>query len=96
MTPVCLCLILGLGLSSVLMFWGFFCFCFTSTKSAKAVSATLVLFFVFQAANQGAKFKGRVLQISWYKPKTPSVTTEPEEEEAKDEDNTVLHISHKP
>ncbi|XP_068571832.1 RNA-binding protein 27 isoform X1 [Cebidichthys violaceus] len=40
------------------------------------------------AANQGAKFKGRVLQISWYKPKTPSVTTEPEEEEAKDEDNT--------
>uniref|UniRef100_A0A669D4M4 RNA binding motif protein 27 n=1 Tax=Oreochromis niloticus TaxID=8128 RepID=A0A669D4M4_ORENI len=39
------------------------------------------------AANQGAKFKGRVLQISWYKPKTPSVTTEPEEEEAKDEDN---------
>uniref|UniRef100_A0A3B5A435 RNA binding motif protein 27 n=1 Tax=Stegastes partitus TaxID=144197 RepID=A0A3B5A435_9TELE len=40
------------------------------------------------AANQGAKFKGRILQISWYKPKTPSVTTEPEEEEAKDEDNT--------
>uniref|UniRef100_A0A7N6A6P9 RRM domain-containing protein n=1 Tax=Anabas testudineus TaxID=64144 RepID=A0A7N6A6P9_ANATE len=40
------------------------------------------------AANQGAKFKGRVLQISWYKPKTPSVTTEPEEEEVKDEDNT--------
>ncbi|XP_041864449.1 RNA-binding protein 27 isoform X1 [Melanotaenia boesemani] len=40
------------------------------------------------AANQGAKFKGRVLQISWYKPKTPSVTTEPEEEEAKDEDIT--------
>uniref|UniRef100_A0A3Q3WSJ9 Uncharacterized protein n=1 Tax=Mola mola TaxID=94237 RepID=A0A3Q3WSJ9_MOLML len=42
------------------------------------------------AANQGAKFKGRVLQISWYKPKTPSVTTEPEEEEAKDEDNTEV------
>ncbi|XP_037125116.1 RNA-binding protein 27 isoform X1 [Syngnathus acus] len=40
------------------------------------------------AANQGAKFKGRVLQISWYKPKTPSVTTEPEEEEPKDDDNT--------
>ncbi|XP_061595453.1 RNA-binding protein 27 isoform X1 [Cololabis saira] len=40
------------------------------------------------AANQGAKFKGRVLQISWYKPKTPSVTTEPEEDEAKDEDIT--------
>ncbi|XP_029030597.1 RNA-binding protein 27 isoform X2 [Betta splendens] len=38
------------------------------------------------AANQGAKFKGRVLQISWYKPKTSSVTTEPEEEEVKDED----------
>uniref|UniRef100_A0A8C3FYZ8 RNA binding motif protein 27 n=1 Tax=Cyclopterus lumpus TaxID=8103 RepID=A0A8C3FYZ8_CYCLU len=33
------------------------------------------------AANQGAKFKGRVLQISWYKPKTPLVTTEPEVEE---------------
>lgn len=40
------------------------------------------------AANQGAKFKGRVLQMSWYKPKTPSVTTEPEEEEAKEEDST--------
>ncbi|XP_051902570.1 RNA-binding protein 27 isoform X1 [Hippocampus zosterae] len=39
------------------------------------------------AANQGAKFKGRVLQISWYKPKTPSITTEPEEEESKDDDN---------
>ncbi|KAJ3589813.1 hypothetical protein NHX12_010654 [Muraenolepis orangiensis] len=39
------------------------------------------------AANQGAKFKGRVLQISWYKPKTPSsVSAEPEEEEAKEED----------
>ncbi|CAL8265478.1 unnamed protein product [Merluccius merluccius] len=40
----------------------------------------------FVAANQGAKFKGRVLQISWYKPKTPSVSAEPEEEEAKEED----------
>ncbi|XP_033834198.1 RNA-binding protein 27 [Periophthalmus magnuspinnatus] len=40
------------------------------------------------AANQGAKFKGRVLQISWYKPKTPSVTTEPEEEDAKEEDSS--------
>ncbi|XP_066572962.1 RNA-binding protein 27 isoform X2 [Amia ocellicauda] len=38
------------------------------------------------AANQGAKFKGRILQISWYKPKTPSVSTEPEEEEAKEEE----------
>ncbi|KAK1882352.1 RNA-binding protein 27 [Dissostichus eleginoides] len=45
------------------------------------------------AANQGAKFKGRVLQISWYKPKTPSVTTEPEEEEAKDDENTVRHTN---
>lgn len=49
--------------------------------------------FALQAANQGAKFKGRVLQISWYKPKTPSVTTEPEEEEAKDDDNTVWHVT---
>ncbi|XP_058270677.1 RNA-binding protein 27 isoform X5 [Hemibagrus wyckioides] len=39
------------------------------------------------AANQGAKFKGRILQISWYKPKTPSVTTEPEEVESKEEVN---------
>uniref|UniRef100_A0A8C1YGT0 RNA binding motif protein 27 n=1 Tax=Cyprinus carpio TaxID=7962 RepID=A0A8C1YGT0_CYPCA len=38
------------------------------------------------AANQGAKFKGRILQISWYKPKTPSVSTEPEEEESKEEE----------
>ncbi|XP_041807889.1 RNA-binding protein 27 isoform X1 [Chelmon rostratus] len=48
------------------------------------------------AANQGAKFKGRVLQISWYKPKTPSVTTEPEEEEAKDDDNTKEASSYLP
>ncbi|XP_040907880.1 RNA-binding protein 27 isoform X3 [Toxotes jaculatrix] len=48
------------------------------------------------AANQGAKFKGRVLQISWYKPKTPSVTTEPEEEEAKDEDNKKETSSYLP
>lgn len=48
------------------------------------------------AANQGAKFKGRVLQISWYKPKTPSVTTEPEEEEAKDEDGTKDASSYLP
>ncbi|GAA6226257.1 RNA-binding protein 27 isoform X1 [Lates japonicus] len=48
------------------------------------------------AANQGAKFKGRVLQISWYKPKTPSVTTEPEEEEAKDEDNKKEASSYLP
>ncbi|XP_049447746.1 RNA-binding protein 27 isoform X2 [Epinephelus fuscoguttatus] len=48
------------------------------------------------AANQGAKFKGRVLQISWYKPKTPSITTEPEEEEAKDEDNTKEASSYLP
>ncbi|XP_027886811.1 RNA-binding protein 27 isoform X3 [Xiphophorus couchianus] len=38
------------------------------------------------AANQGAKFKGRVLQISWYKPKSSSVTSEPEAEETKDEE----------
>ncbi|XP_026183588.1 RNA-binding protein 27 isoform X2 [Mastacembelus armatus] len=48
------------------------------------------------AANQGAKFKGRVLQISWYKPKTPSVTTEPEEEEVKDEDNAKEASSYLP
>ncbi|XP_049893402.1 RNA-binding protein 27 isoform X2 [Epinephelus moara] len=48
------------------------------------------------AANQGAKFKGRVLQISWYKPKMPSITTEPEEEEAKDEDNTKEASSYLP
>ncbi|XP_023817902.1 RNA-binding protein 27 isoform X1 [Oryzias latipes] len=48
------------------------------------------------AANQGAKFKGRMLQISWYKPKTPSVTTEPEEEEAKDEDSTKDASSYLP
>uniref|UniRef100_A0A8C4ZIA9 RNA binding motif protein 27 n=1 Tax=Gadus morhua TaxID=8049 RepID=A0A8C4ZIA9_GADMO len=41
------------------------------------------------AANQGMKFKGRMLQISWYKPKTPSVTAEPEEEDPKEEDIAV-------
>nr|XP_055036093.1 RNA-binding protein 27 isoform X2 [Misgurnus anguillicaudatus] len=40
------------------------------------------------AANQGATFKGRILQISWYKPKTPSVSTEPEEEESKEDVNS--------
>ncbi|XP_061608149.1 RNA-binding protein 27 isoform X1 [Phyllopteryx taeniolatus] len=48
------------------------------------------------AANQGAKFKGRVLQISWHKPKTPSVTTEPEEEESKDDNNTKEGRSNVP
>ncbi|XP_029957037.1 RNA-binding protein 27 isoform X2 [Salarias fasciatus] len=48
------------------------------------------------AANQGAKFKGRVLQISWYKPKTPSVTAEPDEDEAKDEDSTKEASSYLP
>nr|XP_054586682.1 RNA-binding protein 27 isoform X4 [Nothobranchius furzeri] len=48
------------------------------------------------AANQGAKFKGRVLQISWYKPKTPSVTAEPEDEEAKDEDGSKEPSSYLP
>ncbi|XP_051959991.1 RNA-binding protein 27-like isoform X2 [Xyrauchen texanus] len=43
------------------------------------------------AANQGAKFKGRTLQISWYNPKTPSVSTE-RVEESKDEVNAAgLH-----
>uniref|UniRef100_A0A673M6H3 RNA-binding protein 27-like n=1 Tax=Sinocyclocheilus rhinocerous TaxID=307959 RepID=A0A673M6H3_9TELE len=45
------------------------------------------------AANQGAKFKGRILQISWYKPKTPSVSTEPEEEESKEVVNAAgIHV----
>ncbi|XP_067279292.1 RNA-binding protein 27 isoform X7 [Pseudorasbora parva] len=49
------------------------------------------------AANQGAKFKGRVLQISWYKPKTPSVSTEPEEEESKEEVNAAgIHVMTEP
>ncbi len=49
--------------------------------------------FFFQAANQGARFKGRILQISWYKPKTPSVSTEPEEEESKEEVNAAgIHV----
>uniref|UniRef100_A0A3B3XLH1 RNA binding motif protein 27 n=1 Tax=Poecilia mexicana TaxID=48701 RepID=A0A3B3XLH1_9TELE len=46
------------------------------------------------AANQGAKFKSRVLQISWYKPKLSSVTSEPEAEETKDEEKAVRHITH--
>lgn len=49
------------------------------------------------AANQGAKFKGRILQISWYKPKTPSVSTEPEEEELKEEVNAAgIHVMTDP
>ncbi|XP_068600617.1 RNA-binding protein 27 [Brachionichthys hirsutus] len=48
------------------------------------------------AANQGAKFKGRVLQIGWYKPKTTSVTAEPQEEDSKDEGNTKEASSYLP
>ncbi|XP_051955495.1 LOW QUALITY PROTEIN: RNA-binding protein 27 [Xyrauchen texanus] len=44
------------------------------------------------AANQGAKFKGRILQISWYKPKIPSLSTEPVEESSKEDVNAAgLH-----
>uniref|UniRef100_A0A803JEP7 Transcription elongation regulator 1 n=1 Tax=Xenopus tropicalis TaxID=8364 RepID=A0A803JEP7_XENTR len=38
------------------------------------------------AANQGSKFKGRKLQVSWHKPKTPSISTEIEEDETKEEE----------
>ncbi|XP_021167570.2 RNA-binding protein 27 isoform X1 [Fundulus heteroclitus] len=48
------------------------------------------------AANLGAKFKGRVLQISWYKPKTSLVASEPEVEEAKDEEKAKEPSSYLP
>ncbi|XP_026051409.1 RNA-binding protein 27-like isoform X4 [Carassius auratus] len=49
------------------------------------------------AANQGAKFKGRILQISWYRPKTPSVSTETEEEESKKEVSAAgIHVMTEP
>ncbi|XP_014892262.1 RNA-binding protein 27 [Poecilia latipinna] len=48
------------------------------------------------AANQGAKFKSRVLQISWYKPKSLSVTSEPEAEETKDEEKAKEASSYLP
>ncbi|XP_069100780.1 RNA-binding protein 27 isoform X2 [Pleurodeles waltl] len=38
------------------------------------------------AANQGSRFRGRRLQVSWHKPKTPSISTEIEEEEPKEEE----------
>ncbi|KAM4676764.1 RNA-binding protein 27 [Discoglossus pictus] len=38
------------------------------------------------AANQGSKFKGRKLQVSWHKPKTPSISTDIEEEDTKEEE----------
>ena len=41
----------------------------------------------FPPANQGSKFKDRRLQISWHKAKVPSVSTETEEEEVKEEVN---------
>uniref|UniRef100_A0A4W3GB50 RNA binding motif protein 27 n=1 Tax=Callorhinchus milii TaxID=7868 RepID=A0A4W3GB50_CALMI len=46
------------------------------------------------AANQGAKFKGRNLQISWYKTKAPSVSTEAEEEETKEEEGSSNQYTH--
>lgn len=71
-----------------------FCFkCDIYFKRLVDFKHTKFFFFFCQAANQGAKFKGRILQISWYKPKTPSVSTEPEEEESKEEVNAAgIHV----
>ncbi|XP_068264781.1 RNA-binding protein 27 isoform X2 [Nyctibius grandis] len=44
------------------------------------------------AANQGSRFKDRKLQISWYKPKVPSVSTEIEEEEPKEEETETSDL----
>ncbi|XP_064017765.1 RNA-binding protein 27 isoform X4 [Pogoniulus pusillus] len=44
------------------------------------------------AANQGSHFKDRRLQISWYKPKVPSVSTEIEEEESKEEETETSDL----
>ncbi|KFP85243.1 RNA-binding protein 27, partial [Apaloderma vittatum] len=44
------------------------------------------------AANQGSRFKDRKLQISWYKPKVPSVSTEIEEEESKEEETETSDL----
>ncbi|XP_051487151.1 RNA-binding protein 27 isoform X2 [Apus apus] len=44
------------------------------------------------AANQGSHFKDRRLQISWYKPKVPSVSTEIEEEEPKEEETETSDL----
>ncbi|XP_025065306.1 RNA-binding protein 27 isoform X2 [Alligator sinensis] len=44
------------------------------------------------AANQGSKFKDRKLQISWHKPKVPSVSTEIEEEESKEEETETSDL----
>ncbi|OXB53992.1 hypothetical protein ASZ78_009148 [Callipepla squamata] len=44
------------------------------------------------AANQGSKFKDRRLQISWYKPKVPSVSAEVEEEEPKEEETETSDL----
>ncbi|XP_074694245.1 RNA-binding protein 27 isoform X2 [Strix aluco] len=44
------------------------------------------------AANQGSRFKDRRLQISWHKPKVPSVSTEIEEEEPKEEETETSDL----
>ncbi|XP_031980864.1 RNA-binding protein 27 isoform X3 [Corvus moneduloides] len=44
------------------------------------------------AANQGSRFKDRRLQISWHKPKVPSVSTEVEEEESKEEETETSDL----
>lgn len=49
-----------------------------------------------QAANQGAKFKGRFLEIAWYTPKLPSVSSEPSEEDPKEETKAVRLQGHAP
>ncbi|NWW94905.1 RBM27 protein, partial [Rhynochetos jubatus] len=46
----------------------------------------------FSAANQGSRFKDRRLQIAWYKPKVPSVSTEIEEEESKEEETETSDL----
>lgn len=51
---------------------------------------------VFQAANQGAKFKGRLLHLSWYnnKAKTTNVTPQDQQEEPQDQDQVGHSYQH--
>lgn len=66
---------------------------FGSIEDLKEEDSPLTVVLMFKtrseaenAANQGSRFRGRRLQVSWHKPKTPSISTETEEEESKEEE----------
>ena len=51
---------------------------------------------VLQAATQGARFKGRLLHLSWYKPKAMATTREAEDDELDEEEVSYWVVARLP